>query len=87
MARRTPGPIPRVHRAWRLPPRRNSEGLSKGSASYCSDAYRQRAWQARRPFARLLVGQKTGQTEAGWPQSCAPMGNTRRSGWRLAQTR
>ena len=30
MARRTPGPIPRVHRAWRLPPRRNSEGLSKG---------------------------------------------------------
>ena len=22
--------IPRVHRAWRLPPRRNSEGLSKG---------------------------------------------------------
>jgi Polymer-forming cytoskeletal len=24
MARRTPGPIPRVQRAWRLPPRRNS---------------------------------------------------------------
>ena len=30
MARRAPDPIPRVHRAWRLPPRRNSEGLSKG---------------------------------------------------------
>ena len=24
------GPIPRVHQAWRLPPRRNSEGPSKG---------------------------------------------------------
>ena len=30
MAQRTWGPIPRVHRAWRHPPRRNSEGLSKG---------------------------------------------------------
>ena len=30
MARRPPGPIRRVHRAWRLPSRRNSEGPSKG---------------------------------------------------------
>ena len=29
MARRTPGPIPRVHRAWRSPSRRNSEMLLK----------------------------------------------------------
>ena len=62
-------------------------GIAKGcrrvSASYCSDAYRQRAWQARRPFARLFSGpEKTGQTEVGWPPVLRSMGNTRRSGWR-----
>ena len=35
-------------------------GIAKGrrrvSASYCSDAYRQQACQARRPFARLFSG-------------------------------
>ena len=59
-----------------------AKGCRRGSASYRSDAYRQQAWQARRPFARLLSGrEKTGQAEVGRPP-IALNGNTRRSGWR-----
>ena len=55
-ARRTPVPILRVHRAWRLPPRRNSEGLSKGFCIVRSNAYRQRAVAHCKTQLRPLAG-------------------------------
>ena len=46
----TPGPIPRVPRAWCLPPRRNSEGFLRRTAPMLQAA----RVSSSRPFARLF---------------------------------